>query len=93
MNTPRDPNEMEPRRADMQDAVTGETNNTAERNEMRRAESTWGILPGIVGIAIVLALGFMLFAGGDRTSAPGRTTATDTQTPATKPKTAPTQPQ
>ena len=95
MNIPRDPNEMDPRRADplMQDPLPGETNSTAERNAMRRAESTWGILPGIVGIVILLALGFMLFAGGDRTPAPSRTTATDTQTPATTPKTTPTQPQ
>jgi hypothetical protein len=91
MNYPRDPNEIEQRRADMQDPLTGETSNTAERNAIRRAESTWGILPGVVGLAIVLALGFMLFAGGDRTPAPSRTT--DTQTPATTPKTTPTQPQ
>jgi hypothetical protein len=88
MNIPRDSHD--PRRAG---PLTGETNSTAERNEMRRAESTWGLLPGLVGIAIVLALGFVLFAGGDRTSAPSRTTATDTQTPATTSKTTPSQPQ
>ena len=84
MNLSRDPNEIDPHRADPR---------MAERNEIRRAESSWGLLPGIVGIAIVLALGLMLFAGGDRTPAPSRTTTTDTQTPATTPKTAPTQPQ
>ena len=95
MNIPRDPNEMDPRRADplVQDPLVGETNSTAERNEMRRAEGTWGMIPVIVGIAILLAFGFMLFAGGDQTPAPSRTTATDTQTPATTPKTTPTQPQ
>jgi hypothetical protein len=94
MNYPRDPNEMNPRPAGpmWQDRpVTGETNSTAERNEMRRAESRRGMIPGIVGIIIVLALGFTLFARGDRTPTPSRTTAT--QTPATTPKTTPTQPQ
>jgi hypothetical protein len=51
------------------------------------------MIPGIVGIIIILALGFMFFARGDRTPTPSRTTATDTQTPATTPKTTPTQPQ
>jgi len=94
MNIPRDPNDMDPRPVDPRhDPLVGETNSTAERNEMRRAESTWGLIPGIVGIAIVLAIGFMLFASGDRAPAPNRTTSTDTQTPATTPKTTPTQPQ
>jgi hypothetical protein len=47
MNLPRDPNEIEPRGVDptMQDPVVGETNSTAERNEIRRAEDTWGLMP------------------------------------------------
>jgi hypothetical protein len=95
MNLPRDPNEMDPRRADplMQDPLAGETNSTAERNEIRRAESTWGMVPGLLGLVIIIALGFMLFAGGNRSVTPNRTTSTDVQTPATTPKTTPTQPQ
>jgi len=95
MNIPRDPNEMDPRRADplMQDPLTRETNSTAERNEIRRQAKTWGLIPGIAGIVLLVALGFMLFAGGDRTPAPSRTTATDTRSPTTAPKTTPTQPQ
>jgi hypothetical protein len=95
MNLPRDPNEIEPRGVDptMQDAVVGETNSTAERNEIRRAEDTWGLMPGLLGLVIIIALGVMLFAGGERTATPDRTTSTDVQTPASTPKTAPTQPQ
>jgi len=95
MNLPRDPNEMDPRRADplMQDPLLADTNSTAERNEIRRAESTWGLMPGLFGLVIIIALGFMFFAGGDRTGTPARTTSTDVQTPATTPKTNPTQPQ
>ena len=93
MNMPRDPDEMDPRRADplRQDPLLGETSSTAERNEIRRAESSWGMLPGILGLALIIALGFMLFAGSDRTATPKRTTSTDVQTPATTPKTGPTQ--
>jgi hypothetical protein len=93
MNLSRDPNEVDPRRADplIEDPHAGATNSTAERNEIRRAESRWGLLPGLVGLVIVIALGFMLFAGGDRTTPPSRTTSTDVESPATK--TTPTQPQ
>jgi len=95
MNLPRDPNEMDPRRADplMQDPLLSDTSSTGERNEIRRAESTWGMLPGLLGLVIIIALGFMFFAGGDRTATPNRTTSTDVQTPATTPKTTPAQPQ
>ena len=95
MNLPRDPNEMDPRRADplIQDPLLADTSSTAERNEIRRAESTWGMLPGLLGLVIIIALGFMFFAGSDRTATPNRTTSTDVQTPATTPKTTPAQPQ
>ena len=95
-NLPRDPNDIDPRPADplAQEPLSGgETRSTAERNEMRRAESSWGMLPGLVGIVIVIALGWMIFSGGNDTSTPGRTTSTDVQTPATTPKTTPAQPQ
>jgi hypothetical protein len=96
MNTPRDPNDIDPPRADplAQEPLTGgETRSTEERNEMRRAESSWGMVPGLIGIAIVIALGLMIFSGGDGTSTPDRTKSTDVQTPATTPKTTLTQPQ
>jgi hypothetical protein len=44
-------------------------------------------------LVIIIALGVMLFVGGERTATPDRTTSTDVQTPASTPKTAPTQPQ
>jgi hypothetical protein len=92
MNIPRDPNEIDDPLA--QEPLTGgETRSTAERNEMRRAESSWGLLPGLIGIAIVVALGLMIFSGGDDPVTPDRTTSTDVQTPATTPKTTPAQPQ
>jgi hypothetical protein len=50
-------------------------------------------MPGLLGLVIIIALGFMFFAGGDRTATPNRTTSTDVQTPATTPKTTPAQPQ
>jgi hypothetical protein len=50
-------------------------------------------MPGLIGLVIIIALGAMLFAGGDRTAPPDRTTSTDVQTPASTPKTTPTQPQ
>jgi hypothetical protein len=98
MNLPRDPNEIEPRGADpiMQEPLeplAGETNSTAERNEIRRSADAWGLVPGLLGLVIIIALGVMIFAGGDRTATPDRTTSTDVQTPASTPKTAPTQPQ
>jgi hypothetical protein len=96
MTIPRDPNQIDPRPADplIQDPIVDETtHSTAERNEMRRAEGGWGIVPGLVGIAIVIALGLMLFTGGNDTSTPTQTKSTDVQTPATTPKTTPTQPQ
>ena len=90
MNLPRDPNDIPPR----PDDPGLQTTSTAERNEIRRQESTWGMIPGIIGLALVVMLGILLFSG-DRTTEPGRTTSTDsqTQTPATTPKTTPTQPQ
>jgi hypothetical protein len=95
MNLPRDPDEIEPRGVDptMQDPVVGETNSTAERNEIRRAEDTWGLMPRASGLVIIIALGVMLFVGGERTATPDRTTSTDVQTPASTPRTTPTQPQ
>jgi hypothetical protein len=95
MNLPRDPNEIEPRGADpiMQEPLAGETNSAAERNEIRRSGDAWGLVPGLFGLVIIIALGVMIFAGGDRTATPDRTTSTDVQTPASTPKTAPTQPQ
>jgi hypothetical protein len=95
MNLPHDPSEIEPSRSDpvVQDPATGEINSTAERNQIRRAEDTWGLMPGLIGLVIIIALGAMLFAGGDRTAPPDRTTSTDVQTPASTPKTTPTQPQ
>jgi hypothetical protein len=91
MNLPRDPSEIEPSRSDpvVQDPATSIT----ERNQIRRAEDTWGLMPGLIGLVIIIALGVMLFAGGDRTAPPDRTTSTDVQTPASTPKTTPTQPQ
>jgi hypothetical protein len=88
MNYPRDPNELPPR----PDDPGRETSTTAERNEIRRRESAWGMVPGIIGLALVIMLGVLLFAG-DRTTQPGRTTSTDIQTPSTTPKTTPSQPQ
>ena len=102
MTIPRDPNQIDPRPVDpliqdppiIQDPIVDETtHSTAERNEMRRAESSWGMLPGLVGIVILVALGFMIFGGGNETSTPTQTRSTDVQTPATTPKTTPTQPQ
>jgi hypothetical protein len=94
-NMPRDPNDIDPPRPDplaQEPLAGGETRSTAERNEMRRAEGSWGLLPGIIGLAIVVALGFMLFSGGNEAPTPA-TKSTDVQTPATTPKTTPTQPQ
>lgn len=88
MNYPRDPNEIPPR----PDEAGLRTESTAERNEIRRQESTWGMIPGIIGIVLVIMLGILLFSG-DRTTGPGRTTSTDIQNPSTTPKTAPAQPQ
>ena len=95
MNLPRDPNEIDPRRTDplIQEPIPPETHSTAERNEMRRAEGSWGLLPGVIGLVIVIALGLMIFSGGNETSTPDRTRSTDVQTPTTTPKTTPTQPQ
>ena len=50
------------------------------------------MIPGIIGLALVVILGVLLFSG-DRTTQPGRTTSTDIQTPSTTPKTTPSQPQ
>ena len=61
-----------------------ETNSTAERNEMRRQESTGRLLPGIVDFIVVLMLGFMLFSG-DPTPEPNRLTSTQTPDPTTLP--------
>jgi hypothetical protein len=88
MTDPRHPNEILPR----PDDPGLETNSTAERNEIRRQESTWGMIPGIIGIVLVIMLGILLFSG-DHTTQPGRTTSTDIQTPSTTPKTTPAQPQ
>jgi hypothetical protein len=90
MTYPREPNDIPPR----PDDVGLATNSTAERNEIRRQESAWGMVPGIIGLVLVVMLGILLFSG-DRPAQPGRTTSTDTQTqsPATTPKTAPSQPQ
>jgi hypothetical protein len=95
-NLPRDPNDIDPRPVDplAQEPLSGgETRSTAERNEMRRAESGWGMLPGLFGIVILIALGLMIFSGRDSATTPDRTRSTDVQTPATTPKTTPTQPQ
>jgi hypothetical protein len=94
MNLPRDPNEMDdPRRADplLQDPL--ETNRTAERNEIRRAENSLGMVPALSGLVLLVVLGAMVFVGSNRTSMSSQTTATDVQKPVTTPKTAPTQPQ
>ncbi len=88
MTYPREPNDIPPR----PDDPGLRTDSTAERNEIRRQESAWGMIPGIIGIVLVLMLGILLFSG-DRTREPGRTTSTDIQTPSTTPKTAPAQPQ
>ena len=88
MTYPRDPSEIPPR----PDEPGLQTNSTAERNEIRRQESTWGMIPGIIGLVLVVMLGVLLFSG-DRTTQPGRTTSTDIQTPSTTPKTTPSQPQ
>ena len=88
MTYPRDPSEIPPRSND----PGLETTSTAERNEIRRQESTWGMVPGIIGLVLVVMLGVLLFSG-DRRTQPGRTTSTDIQTPSTTPKTTPSQPQ
>ena len=88
MTYPRDPNELPPQ----PDDPALETNSTAERNEIRRRESAWGMVPGIIGLVLVVMLGVLLFSG-DRPTEPSRTTSTDTQTPSTTPKTTPSQPQ
>jgi hypothetical protein len=95
-NMPRDPNDIDPPRPDplAQEPLTGgETRSTAERNEMRRAESSWGLLPGIIGLVIVVALGLLIFSGGRNETTTPATRSTDVQTPATTPKTTPSQPQ
>ena len=88
MTDPRAPDDIPPRPDD-----TGlRTESTAERNEIRRQESAWGMVPGIIGLVLVIMLGVLLFSG-DRTRGPGRTTSTDIQNPSTTPKTTPAQPQ
>ena len=90
MTDPRDPANIPP----LPDDPGLQTNSTAERNDIRRQESTWGMIPGILGLVLIVMLGVLLFSG-DPTPEPGRATSTDTQTqtPATTPKTAPPQPQ
>ena len=67
------------------------THNNDERNEIRREQSSWGLVPAIAGFVLLLLLGFLVFSG-DRTATPNRTTSTDTQTQTSTPKTTPTRP-
>src|SRR4029079_13898998 len=93
MNIPRDnlpqaPSDIDPRPVDplgQEPLSGGETRSTAERNEMRRAESGWGMLPGLFGIVILVALGLMIFFGRDSGTTPDPTSTNDVPDPATHP--------
>ena len=54
-----------------------ETNNTAERNELRRREAFRAFIPGVVGVVILAVLAFVLFSS-DPTPTPDRPTASRT---------------
>ena len=65
---------MNPKIEPLPSADPRETNNTAERNELRRSETTWAFVPGVLGLAILLVAAFLLFSG-DPTPTPDRATS------------------
>jgi hypothetical protein len=67
---------MNPKIEPLPSADPRETNNTAERNELRRRES-WSFIPGVVGLVILAVFAFVLFSG-DRTPTPDRATSSRT---------------
>ena len=65
---------MNPKIEPLPSADARETNNTAERNELRRKEAIWTFIPGIVGLGILLVAAFLLFSV-DPTPTPDRATS------------------
>ena len=68
---------MNPKIEPLPSADPRETNNTAERNEIRRREAPWAFIPGIVGLFILAVFAFVIFSG-DPTPTPDRATASRT---------------
>ena len=67
---------MPPRIEPLPSADPRETNNTAERNELRLREA-WAFIPSVVGLVILAVFAFVLFSG-DPT--PTRDRATSSRT-------------
>jgi len=65
---------MNPKIEPLPSADARETNNTSERNELRRKEAIWAFIPGIVGLGILLVAAFLLFSS-DPTPTPDRATS------------------
>jgi hypothetical protein len=68
---------MNPKIEPLPSADRRETNNTAERNELRRSEAPWAFIPGVVGLVILAVFAFVFFSG-DPTPTPDRATSSRT---------------